>query len=124
MTSASLRIDVSPSDQRITLVGDLVGTSIVHELLFAGLRPIAASTGTWLIHASEARVIPAGAQLWIEAVSELLHGCSLKYDYSQLGLMLLYDDEYQRRHPNSFFEEEPPAVHNFGASEERLPNAW
>ncbi|MBX9787529.1 MAG: hypothetical protein K2Y37_01310 [Pirellulales bacterium] len=110
MASQTFRLDVSARERVMTLSGDLTDTPSARELIASQLGKVAASKGKWRIVAHEARVLPTGAEMWIEYALQSLADCELKYEFSQLALVLLYDDEYREKHRNSTFEEQPTGI--------------
>lgn len=87
---------------RIVLHGDLDDSPRVPAVCRAALEKVG-KFSSLIVEADDARVVPEGVTIWIEAVDQFLSGCELIYAPSQLRLILEYDERY--RHPKTIFED-------------------
>jgi hypothetical protein len=101
--AVALEINVSVSNQTITLRGDLSG-SYESKMRLSQALTSASGKPNWTINADDIRLDEAGVAAWAEYVHLLLMDSTLTYLPSQLGTILYFDDGLVYRHSRSHFQ--------------------
>lgn len=98
-------LEIRASGNAITIEGILDSSTIIHGGIEKALRTVSKHRDA-TVDAAAASILEGGADAWVRLVHEYLPKCRLHYLPSQLGMMLLYDDQYRKLHPSSVFDDE------------------